>query len=289
MAVKSKRLRFEVLKRDGFMCHYCGRRAPEVVLHVDHIVPESEGGEDTLENLVTACEECNLGKSNKRLDSPLPASPAITQRIAEIAAREEQLRNYGEVQRAARQRVDAEVDEVLAFWAERFGGHPQQCYRPYRTHVRGFVEKQGLIEAMDAVNITSEKFPWVSVDAVQYFGGVLRRKLAIAENRLVKCLYCHDFVTLEPGQDPSRAWVHSRCADEREAALEAQRAAEEDLHDLAARVEIAHERALFENELWEKRQMGERVIEQCRLSDDGPTDIDIEVAAWDRLAEADGF
>lgn len=57
-----KRLRFEVLRRDSFTCRYCGRQPPEVVLHLDHIVPVANGGTNDLENLVTACLPCNIGK-----------------------------------------------------------------------------------------------------------------------------------------------------------------------------------------------------------------------------------
>lgn len=59
-----QRLRFTVLKRDGFKCRYCGRKAPAVVLEVDHIVPVAAGGTNELDNLVTACEDCNGGKSD---------------------------------------------------------------------------------------------------------------------------------------------------------------------------------------------------------------------------------
>ncbi len=31
-------------------------------LHCDHIIPRSKGGEITSDNLITSCEECNLGK-----------------------------------------------------------------------------------------------------------------------------------------------------------------------------------------------------------------------------------
>lgn len=51
----SKRLRFEVFKRDGFTCQYCGRTPPGVVLEVDHILPSSKGGQTTTANLLTAC------------------------------------------------------------------------------------------------------------------------------------------------------------------------------------------------------------------------------------------
>jgi 5-methylcytosine-specific restriction endonuclease McrA len=58
------RLRFGILQRDGFRCRYCGRTGstPDVVLHVDHVVPVAAGGTTSEDNLLTACEECNLGK-----------------------------------------------------------------------------------------------------------------------------------------------------------------------------------------------------------------------------------
>ena len=57
-------LRFRILTRDGFRCCYCGRpgSTPGVVLHVDHVVPVTAGGATNEDNLLTACEECNLGK-----------------------------------------------------------------------------------------------------------------------------------------------------------------------------------------------------------------------------------
>lgn len=61
------KLRFEVFKRDQFKCQYCGKAAPEVVLHVDHINPVSKGGDNDILNLVTSCVDCNSGKSNRLL------------------------------------------------------------------------------------------------------------------------------------------------------------------------------------------------------------------------------
>ncbi len=60
----SKRMRFEVLKRDSFTCQYCGKQPPDTVLHLDHIKPVSKGGKNTILNLVTSCVDCNLGKSD---------------------------------------------------------------------------------------------------------------------------------------------------------------------------------------------------------------------------------
>lgn len=72
----SKRLRFEVLRRDNHTCRYCGASAPNVQLEVDHVVPRSLGGSDRPWNLVTACHDCNGGKSAMRPDQPLIEGPS---------------------------------------------------------------------------------------------------------------------------------------------------------------------------------------------------------------------
>lgn len=61
------RLRFKIMKRDNFKCCACGAspaKDSSVVLHVDHIIPWSKGGETVEENLQTLCSKCNLGKSD---------------------------------------------------------------------------------------------------------------------------------------------------------------------------------------------------------------------------------
>lgn len=69
----SKRTRFEVFKRDGFKCQYCGHAAPSVALAVDHVQAVSTGGKNNRDNLITACVDCNSGKSNKPLAHHLPS------------------------------------------------------------------------------------------------------------------------------------------------------------------------------------------------------------------------
>lgn len=63
----SKKIRFEVFKRDKFTCQYCGKKSPDVILHIDHIVPVSKKGTNDLLNLATSCVDCNLGKSDRQL------------------------------------------------------------------------------------------------------------------------------------------------------------------------------------------------------------------------------
>lgn len=57
-----KSMRFRVLSRDGYKCRYCGASPPDVVLHLDHVMAVANGGQNTDDNLVTACLPCNIGK-----------------------------------------------------------------------------------------------------------------------------------------------------------------------------------------------------------------------------------
>lgn len=67
----SRRLRFEILRRDSYTCRYCGGTAPDVKLTVDHVIPVALGGSDEPANLVTACGPCNGGKASIAPDSPI--------------------------------------------------------------------------------------------------------------------------------------------------------------------------------------------------------------------------
>jgi len=58
-------IRYRVLKAANGKCVLCGVSAADARLHVDHIIPRSQGGSNDIENLQCLCEACNLGKSNK--------------------------------------------------------------------------------------------------------------------------------------------------------------------------------------------------------------------------------
>lgn len=86
----SAKTRFEVFKRDGFKCQYCGASAPETVLHVDHVVAVANGGKNSMLNLVTSCQPCNGGKGAR----PLNDSSAVEKQrrqMEELSERREQL------------------------------------------------------------------------------------------------------------------------------------------------------------------------------------------------------
>lgn len=56
------RVKKQVLKRDARRCRKCGSTR---ILHVDHIVPVSRGGDNGLRNLQILCSTCNLEKGSK--------------------------------------------------------------------------------------------------------------------------------------------------------------------------------------------------------------------------------
>jgi len=59
----NNQIRKEIFERDNHTCRYCGNK--EGPFHADHVYPYSKGGETSIENLVTACANCNTKKQNK--------------------------------------------------------------------------------------------------------------------------------------------------------------------------------------------------------------------------------
>ena len=121
----SKKVRFEVFKRDNFTCQYCGRKTPEVILELDHAVPSSKGGTDDFENLVTSCFECNRGKGESLLDTILKDRD-IHEETVLLAERELQLAEYNYLKQKIRERENKEVDELRDYFADKFYSNERQ-------------------------------------------------------------------------------------------------------------------------------------------------------------------
>jgi 5-methylcytosine-specific restriction endonuclease McrA len=143
-----KRVRFEVFKRDGFTCQYCGAHPPSVVLHVDHVHPVSQGGTNDIDNLVTACEACNQGKSDVLL-SDIPQS--LQEKAAQIVEKEEQIKGYQRVLADKRQRISDEADLVNDVYELLNPGYTLN--ESSLVSVRLFIEKLGVGTVMEAMQI----------------------------------------------------------------------------------------------------------------------------------------
>jgi hypothetical protein len=59
--------RLKVFERDAYRCRYCDRQLTQSTATLDHFMPVSSGGGNTLDNLVTACLTCNSRKYKRPL------------------------------------------------------------------------------------------------------------------------------------------------------------------------------------------------------------------------------
>ncbi len=106
------KLRFEVLKRDKFMCRYCGASGSDTRLEIDHIIPVYEGGTSDIENLVTACKNCNIGKGKRKLSNKDVMKMSHKQ-LADSAELLEQLQEMAKWRVEIANMKNSEIDTVI--------------------------------------------------------------------------------------------------------------------------------------------------------------------------------
>lgn len=150
----SKKIRFEVFKRDKFTCQYCGRMAPDVVLEVDHINPVSKGGKNDLLNLITSCQDCNRGKSNILLsdDSVIKKQQEQLQAIAD---KKEQLEMMLEWRESLNNLEDDYIDAVTSIFEEKTEWGVSEYGR---KKIKKWIKEFSLTEVLDAVETAIEAY-----------------------------------------------------------------------------------------------------------------------------------
>ena len=164
--VISKKTRFEIFKRDSFKCQYCGSIPPHVVLEVDHIIPVKQGGKNELENLITACFECNRGKGAREL-SAIPNS--LEDKIKLIKAKEKQYKEFKKLQDKIILRLENEIDEVQKVYKE---SHSNYYFKPkFRSSVKMFIEKLGAEKVIQCMEFACRKVN-DNNECLTYFCGV---------------------------------------------------------------------------------------------------------------------
>lgn len=172
----SKKTRFDVFKRDCFICQYCGSTPPSVVLQIDHINPVSNGGTNDIDNLITACFECNNGKS----DGLLSVAPkTIDEKHAILREKELQIKEFMRLQKRIRIRIEKQVDEVESVFQDYF--IHQYFTARFRTSVKNFAERLPLNEILAAMECACFKFDSAQ-DAVKYFCGICWNKIRESES-----------------------------------------------------------------------------------------------------------
>lgn len=114
----SKKIRFEVFKRDSFTCQYCGKKAPDVVLQIDHINPVASGGNNEITNLLTSCFDCNSGKSDRKLSDDSVVKKQQRQ-LELLQEKREQIKMMSDWQLSLSRLELDKVDEVVKYIEEK--------------------------------------------------------------------------------------------------------------------------------------------------------------------------
>lgn len=169
----SKKIRFEVFKRDLFKCGYCGCEVgPGVVLEVDHIIPVVEGGDNSMPNLTTACFDCNRGKSKHLLSSKEQKSKDQIEKAKLIKEQRQQVLAFFDFQKEQKLIKDKFYHEALAPLIE------VHCLFPnnWRSSMPYFIGQIGYKEVFYSAEIAAGKNIPVSRMFV-YFCGICHNKI----------------------------------------------------------------------------------------------------------------
>jgi HNH endonuclease len=181
----SKALRFEVLRRDGFACTYCGRKPPEVELHVDHVIPNALGGPETAENLRSSCVDCNSGKGSTHPDAEMVAQVADdAQRWAEAikAAAEEAAAAVG----------SDDLDWFLTHWnGYHYGYESHTVPLPFnwKQSIRKWVQV-GLppTVVLEMVDVAMSRTYIPAGEVFNYFAGCCWRQVTAMQERAAEII-----------------------------------------------------------------------------------------------------
>ncbi|MDD5703209.1 MAG: HNH endonuclease [Dehalococcoidales bacterium] len=176
--------RFEVFKKYNFTCQYCGRRTPEAILEIDHIIPKSKGGTDDIENLTASCFECNRGKSGTLLDTILKDKDIHSETLL-LAERELQLAEYNYIRKKIREREDHEISSLREHFSTQFDypGYAEREFDKIINIVRDALKFISYVDIMDLIDYSVERTAedtrgeWHNTAASKYLMGILRNKI----------------------------------------------------------------------------------------------------------------
>ncbi len=169
-------MRFEIFKRDGFACRYCGNHPPDVLLEVDHLNPLSAGGDNDEMNLVTACAGCNRGKSDKLLAEVKPR-PDADLAYLEIEQEAAELRRYIH-SKQQRQAVQLQAATLITEFAEL---HLPRGYNLDEDQILRWMDRYSPEEIEFGITRAGVKF---KVSSMSYSGIVPYASAVMRENRL---------------------------------------------------------------------------------------------------------
>lgn len=192
----SKKLRFEVFKRDSFKCQYCGGSAPETILHVDHINPVFEGGKNELTNLITSCISCNLGKGKRKLNDSTAVEKQKAQ-LDELNERRQQLEMMMKWRKGLTDIESTKLKYAKEKWYDL--ASPYSINESGEKKLKLIIKKFPLEEVLDAIEISAEQYLETNKvgeltsesvqKAFEYIGKICTSKKREKEKPYLKDLY----------------------------------------------------------------------------------------------------
>lgn len=162
----SKKLRFDVLERDGFRCRYCGAEPNDGALHVDHIIPVAEDGATAIDNLIASCEPCNSGKGKRVIGAaqPLPDFAAMT---AEAKATTAELTKWSRAHKKREDTLTKAAEQIIT---------DHNISVPLKT-IKGAIRDYGIAEVDYAADVMSDRIERQNYQGqVSYLFGVLHKR-----------------------------------------------------------------------------------------------------------------
>lgn len=164
----SRKVRFNIFNRDGFKCQYCGRTPPAIVLELDHIIPKSQGGPDSIDNYITACFDCNRGKGKHRLGS-IP--PTINDNLEIIKEKRKQLKAFNRLIEQQEYEYEAGIQVINEIFSNKFYDKvPTDEFN--RVSTRRFLSLLPIIKVEDAMALACSSKSDDPENALRYFCGI---------------------------------------------------------------------------------------------------------------------
>lgn len=156
-----KKIRFEVFKRDKFTCQYCGKKAPDVILNVDHIHPVVDGGDNSIINLITSCFGCNSGKGARKI----PDQSILALQREELEKQQERLE---QIEMMAKWRAflkensNKEIESIINLVNEKI--NPFFLSDDDKKKIEKIVKKHGFNKVFEATDISADKYLKITFD-----------------------------------------------------------------------------------------------------------------------------
>jgi hypothetical protein len=204
----TKKLRFEVFKRDNFTCQYCGKSAPDVILEVDHINPVKNNGDNNILNLITSCKDCNRGKGAKELTENQVLKQQQEQ-LKELNEKREQLKLMLKWKKELENFDNEQIDIIDNIIYEEMNS---SLTKLGRENIKKYIKKFGISEVMESTNISIKQYyknndessikkvmnhiPKIcntrlyqkdnpNAGHIRYIAGVMHNRFNVRDNRLV--------------------------------------------------------------------------------------------------------